>query len=230
MKRIAFYGGSFDPPHDGHLTIARKLIEIFELSEFVFVPAFHAPHKKDKNPTSAFHRYAMLALATNDAPKIGISKMELDVPARPYTFETLLRLKNELKNTQIFFVMGADSWQDITTWREWEKVLTLVNIIVVTRPDYEIAFSHITEEIKARIVDLREDFNAKTQRREDAKEFEIWNLKSEINEVRIYITDVVQIDVSATEIRQKIKDDVTDWHKDVPVEIAKYIEKYKLYK
>jgi len=230
MKRIAFYGGSFDPPHDGHLTIARKLIEIFELSEFVFVPAFHAPHKKDKNPTSAFHRYAMLALATNDAPKIGISKMELDVPARPYTFETLLRLKNELKNTQIFFVMGADSWQDITTWREWEKVLTLVNIIVVTRPDYEIAFSHITEEIKARIVDLREDFNAKTQRREDAKEFEIWNLKSEINEVRIYITDVVQIDVSATEIRQKIKDDVTDWHKDVPVEIAKYIEKYELYK
>jgi len=230
MKRIAFYGGSFDPPHDGHLTIARKLIEIFELSKFVFVPAFHAPHKKDKNPTSAFHRYAMLALATNDAPKIGISKMELDVPARPYTFETLLRLKNELKNTQIFFVMGADSWQDITTWREWEKVLTLVNIIVVTRPDYEIAFSHITEEIKARIVDLREDFNAKTQRREDAKEFEIWNLKSEINEVRIYITDVVQIDVSATEIRQKIKDDVTDWHKDVPVEIAKYIEKYKLYK
>ena len=230
MKRIAFYGGSFDPPHDGHLTIARKLIEIFELSEFVFVPAFHAPHKKDKNPTSAFHRYAMLALATNDAPKIGISKMELDVPARPYTFETLLRLKNELKNTQIFFVMGADSWQDITTWREWEKVLTLVNIIVVTRPDYEIAFSHITEEIKARIVDLREDFNAKTQRREDAKEFEIWNLKSEINEVRIYITDAIQIDVSATEIRQKIKDDVTDWHKDVPVEIAKYIEKYELYK
>jgi len=224
MKRIAFYGGSFDPPHDGHLTIARKLTEIFELSEFVFIPAFHAPHKKDKNPTSAFHRYAMLALATNDAPKIGISKMELDVPARPYTFETLLRLKNELKDTQIFFVMGADSWQDITTWREWKKVLTLVNIIVVARPDYEIAFSHITEEIRARIVDLRNNYELRITN------YELREVKTINDDIQIYITDAVQIDVSATEIRQKIKDDVTDWHKDVPVEIAKYIEKYELYK
>ena len=226
MKRIAFYGGSFDPPHNGHLTIARKLTEVFELDEFVFVPAFHAPHKKDKNPTSAFHRYAMLALATNDESKIGISKIELDAPARPYTFETLRRLKGELNDTRIFFVMGADSWQDITTWREWETVLTLVNIIVVTRPDYEIGFSHVTEEIKARVFDLREDFNAKPQSRENAKEFEsgIWNLES-----GIYITDEVQIDVSATEIRRKIKTNATDWQKDVPVEVAKYVEKYELY-
>jgi len=226
MKRIAFYGGSFDPPHNGHLTIARKLTEVFELDEFVFVPAFHAPHKKDKNPTSAFHRYAMLALATNDESKIEISKIELDAPARPYTFETLRRLKGELNDTRIFFVMGADSWQDITTWREWETVLTLVNIIVVTRPDYEIGFSHVTEEIKARVFDLREDFNAKPQSRENAKEFEsgIWNLES-----GIYITDEVQIDVSATEIRRKIKTNATDWQKDVPVEVAKYVEKYELY-
>ncbi len=226
MKRVAFYGGSFDPLHCGHLTIARKLTEVFELDEFVFIPAFHAPHKKEKNPTSAFHRYAMLALATSGEPKIGISKIELDVPKKPYTFETLQQLKNELEDTRIFFVMGADSWQDITTWREWETVLTIVNIIVVTRPDYEIGFSHITEEIRARIVDLRKDFNAKTQRREDAKQFEsgIWNLES-----GIYITDAVQIDVSATEIRRKIKVGVTDWHKDVPVEVAKYIEKYELY-
>ena len=228
MKRIAFYGGSFDPLHNGHLTIARKLTEIFELDEFVFVPAFHAPHKKSKSPTSPFHRFAMLALATENESKIKVSKMELDVPERPYTFETLLRLKNELTDTRIFFVMGADSWAEITTWREWEKVLTMVNIIVVTRPDYEISFSHITEDIKARIIDLREDFNVKSQRREDAKkenESGIWNLES-----GIYITDAVQIDVSATEIRQKIKDNAADWREDVPVEVAKYIEKYELYK
>jgi len=217
MKRIAFYGGSFDPLHNGHLTIARVLVEVFELDEFVFIPAFHAPHKKDKKPTSAFHRFAMLALATIDEPRIKISKMELDVPERPYSVETLTRLKNELTGTQIFFVMGADSWQEITTWREWEKVLTLVNIIVVTRPDYEIGFAHVTDEIRERIVDLRNT--------ETANQSEIRNPKSEI-----YITDSVQIDVSATEIRQKIKENAREWHEDVPQAVAKYIEKYELYK
>ena len=225
MKRIAFYGGSFDPIHCGHLTIARRLSEIFELDEFVFIPAFHAPHKKDKKPTSAFHRFAMIALATNAEAKIKVSKMELELPERPYTVETLGRLKNELSDTQIFFVMGADSWQDILTWREWETVLTMVNIIVVTRPDYEIGFSHVTDAIREKIVDLRGKFNAKTQRRKGAKESEIWNLES-----GIYITDAVQIDVSATEIRQKIKENSDDWRENVPLSVAKYIEKYELYK
>jgi len=214
MKRIAFYGGSFDPLHNGHLTIAHALKKEFELDEFVFIPAFHAPHKKDKRPTSAFHRYAMLCLATNDEDCIKVSKMELDVPERPYSVETLTRLKNELPDAQIFFVMGADSWADITTWREWEKVLTLVNIIVVTRPDYEIGFAHVTDEIRARIIDLRKAENKS----------KIRNPKS-----KIYVTDSVQIDISATEIRQKIKEKSNDWHKDVPHEVVKYIEKYKLY-
>ena len=214
MKRIAFYGGSFDPPHIGHLAIARRLLEVFALDEFVFVPAFHAPHKKDKKPTSAFHRFAMLALETNDAPNIKVSKMELELPERPYSIETLTRLKTELTGTEIFFVMGADSWADITTWREWEKVLTNVNIIVVTRPDYEIGFDHVTDRIRERIVDLRES----------ESQSKIQNLKS-----KIFITDAVQIDVSATEIRQKIKENKGDWQRDVPPPVAKYIEKYELY-
>ncbi|HEX9961504.1 MAG TPA: nicotinate-nucleotide adenylyltransferase [Pyrinomonadaceae bacterium] len=217
MKKIAFYGGSFDPVHDGHLTIARKLSEIFELDEFVFIPAFHAPHKKDKKPTSAFHRFAMLALATAAAPQIKVSKMEIEAPERPYTVETLERLKNELAGARIFFVMGADSWQDITTWREWEKVLTMTNIIVVTRPDYEIGFSHVTEEIRRRVVDLRGGGQRSAvggQQEDDS---------------RIFITDAVQIDVSATEIRRKIRDGADDRQEFLTPEVIKYIGKYNLY-
>jgi len=212
MKRIAFYGGSFDPPHNGHLAIAERLTEIFALDEFVFVPAFHAPHKKDKNPTAAFHRYAMLCLATNDAPKIKVSRIELEAPEKPYTIETLTRLKSELKNTRIFFVMGADSWDEITTWREWEKVLTVVNIIVVTRPGYEIEFSRITEDIRERIVDAR-----------DRMQFDL------MSDDKIYITDAVQIDVSATEIRESVRRNETDWRENVPESVARYIEKYGIY-
>ena len=225
MKRIAFYGGSFDPLHKGHLTIAKKISEQFDLDEFVFVPAFHAPHKKDKKPTSAFHRFAMLALATNDEHKIKVSKMELDIPERPYTFETLSRLKNELVDTQIFFVMGADSWVEITTWREWEKVLTLVNIIVVTRPGFEIGFSHVTDEIRERILDLRNKLRITNyELRENKANSQFTN-----NDSLIYITDAVQIDISATEIRNQIRENAGDWQKDVPPEVAKYIEKYNLY-
>jgi nicotinate-nucleotide adenylyltransferase len=237
MKKIAFYGGSFDPVHCGHLTIAQKLTEFFELDEFVFVPAFHAPHKKDKKPTSAFHRFAMLALATNNETKIKVSKMEIEAPERPYTVETLTRLKNELPDAQIFFVMGADSWQDITTWREWERVLTLVDIIVVTRPDYEIGFSHVTAAIRERIVDLRNSGqrSAVSGQPEDLRitNYELRELKTEVRspktENRIFITDAVQIDVSATTIRQKIRENVGEWRDFVPEEVVKYVEKYKLY-
>jgi nicotinate-nucleotide adenylyltransferase len=228
MKRIAFYGGSFDPPHIGHLAIAGRLLEVFALDEFVFVPAFHAPHKKDKKPTSAFHRFAMLCLATSDAPDVKVSKMELDLPERPFTIETLTRLKTELTETEIFFVMGADSWTDITTWREWEKVLTTVNIIVVTRPDYEIGFDHVTDEIRSRIVDLRNSGRWSVVGGRLRSDSDRSALAPPITD-RIYITDAVQIDVSATEIRGKIKQKSQGWQKDVPAAAAKYIEKYGLY-
>lgn len=218
MKRLAFYGGSFDPLHCGHLMIARALTEQFRLDRFVFVPAFHAPHK-NKRPTSAFHRYAMLALATSEEPRIKISKMELDAPERPYTFETLTRLKTELADAQIFFVMGADSWAEITTWREWEKVLSVVNTIVVARPNYEIGFAHFTDEVRARIIDLRSDAKMTCD-----------ELPKNSGDSRIFITDAVFLDVSATEIRRKIKENVVDWREDVPPPVAKYVEKYELYR
>ncbi len=80
MKRIAFYGGSFDPAHNGHLAISRAIVEQFELDEFVFIPAFHAPHKVRLKPTSAYDRYAMLCIATENSPNISVSKIEIEVP------------------------------------------------------------------------------------------------------------------------------------------------------
>ncbi len=229
MKRIAFYGGSFDPVHCGHLAIAHALLDQFKLDEFVFVPAFHAPHKLRKRPTSAYDRYAMLCLITQNEPKISVSKMEIEMPERPYSVETLARLNDEHPNDEIFFVMGADSWMEITAWREWEKVLSLSNHIVVTRPGVEISFSHVNDEILSRINDLRGSFNAKTQRRKDAKKREnIEDQRSKIKD-QINITDAVNIDISATEIRSKIRENDPSWREDVPTEVANYIEKYQIY-
>lgn len=221
-KRIAVYGGSFDPPHNGHLAIANALVEQFRLDEFIFIPAFHAPHKVRLKPTSAYDRYAMLCLITDDMPDISVSKMEIEMPERPYSVETLTRLNAERPNDEIFFVMGADSWMDIKTWREWEKVLSLSNHIVVNRPGYDISFEHVTDEIRQRIVDLRQ--GADEKRRKDV------NPRSAIRSPQsIFITDTVNQNISATEIRKKIRNDDPTWRQDVPAEVAIHIEKYQIY-
>lgn len=215
MKRTAFYGGSFDPVHNGHLAVAEALIEQFSLDEFVFIPAFHAPHKLRKRPTSAYDRYAMLCLATDHDERIAVSKMEIEAPEKPFTVETLTTLNARLIDTQIFFVMGADSWMDITTWREWENVLSLSDHIVVTRPGSDLSFDHVTDEIRGRIVDLR------------GKPREI--VSADQGSRRIYITDSVFLDISATDIRNRIRSGDQTWQVDVLPEVAKHIEKYQIY-
>ncbi|HEV7644176.1 MAG TPA: nicotinate-nucleotide adenylyltransferase [Pyrinomonadaceae bacterium] len=220
MKRIAFFGGSFDPVHNAHLRIAQKLPDLFGLDEFYFVPAFHAPHKPDQEPLSAYHRFAMLTAATENEPKVKISTIELDESKPRYTIETAAKLLNETgSDAQIFFVIGADSWRDITTWREWEKLLLMVNFIVVERPGVEIVFSHVTPEIAACCTDLR-----------GKSEAEIVRQMTEITGEKIYFTDTVKLDISATEIRRKIEKNAAGWQADLPAAVAKYIEKYQIYK
>ena len=214
-KRIAFYGGTFDPVHCGHIQVARNLLSLFDLDQFVFLPAFHAPHKPDRVPTSAYHRFAMLVLATQHEKRISVSTLELDHRQKRYTVETLPELMALHPDTEIFFVMGADSWVDIKTWREWERVLLMANQIVVTRPGYEITIDHVSDAVRERIVDLRRQ--TKRTRLD--------------GEPRIYITDAVKADVSATDIRDDIGEDARfDRVDDVPQEVAKYIEKYELYR
>src|SRR5687768_4872006 len=140
-KRIALYGGTFDPVHSGHVEIARKVLELFEIEKVLFIPAQVAPHKVGRPVTEPIHRYAMLALATQNDPRLSISTFELDAPDRRYTVHTVEHFQRTLgsDSTELFFIMGADSWSEITTWREWERLLTMINHIVVTRPGYEVA-------------------------------------------------------------------------------------------
>ena len=221
MKRIAYYGGTFDPVHCGHLAIAKSLIQLFRLDEFVFIPAFHAPHKPHISPTSAYHRYAMLCLATEGEPQMSVSLMEVETGEKRYSLDTLTELTAKNFVNTMFFVMGADSWSDIRTWHEWERVLLLTNHIVVTRPGYSIETSHVTEPVRRRIVDIRGYDEDGIRSIVDSASFG----------PRIFVTDAVRFDISATEIRDDIgADDVLDRTDAVTEAVAKYIEKYELYR
>src|SRR5215207_1976662 len=193
-RRIAVYGGTFDPVHVGHTAVARTLLELFGLAEVIFVPAFVAPHKRDRKVSPAFDRHAMLALATQDERRLRVSTVELSAPERPYTVETLTRFCETLgEAARLFFVMGADSWEEITTWREWERLLTLTDHLVVTRPGYELPTGHVTGAVRGRIVDVR---GATRGRVEDEL------LKGE--GPRIYLTDAVNRRVAATDVRAAV--------------------------
>jgi nicotinate-nucleotide adenylyltransferase len=210
------YGGTFDPVHIGHLEIARRVSQLFEIDKVVFIPAQMAPHKIGRPVTPAVHRYAMLALATQNDPQLSISTFELDDPDRRYTVDTVAHFQRTLGDeTELFFIMGADSWSEITTWREWERLLTMTNHIVVTRPGYEPALTHVGV-VGERIVDLRGGVTkATTSRRTPG----------------IYFADVVMKDVSATRIRQLAgegrSDELTGL---LPTPVLEYIKKYGIYK
>lgn len=218
-KRIAIYGGTFDPVHLGHIEVATKVSQLFEIDELLFVPAQVAPHKLTLPVTPAIHRYAMLVLATQEDPRLRVSTFELEAADRRYTVDTLTHFKSECgKSADLFFVMGADSWSEITTWREFERLLGLVNHIVVTRPGYHINLDLVNSQVRERIVDLRGSE-------------QISKVVNDAGDEKIFITDAVMLEISATEIRRALRND--DWNqltRLVPPSVAEYIRKYELYR
>jgi nicotinate-nucleotide adenylyltransferase len=146
-----------------------------------------------------------------------VSTFELDKPDRSFTVDTLAHFQASFGNrADLFFIMGADSWSEISTWRDWQRLLTLANHIVVTRPGYDIAQPN--ELVRERLIDLR----SKT----DARKVETSGSTG-----NIFITDVVKMDVSATQIRQAASDgQFEELVKLVPKPVAEYIEKYGIYR
>ncbi len=220
QKRIALYGGTFDPVHSGHLEVARRVAQLFEIEKVVFIPAQMAPHKIGRPVTEPIHRYAMLALATQNDPELSISTFELDAPDRRYTVDTVEHFQHALGDeTELFFIMGADSWSEITTWREWEHLLTMTNHIVVTRPGYDPATTHVGA-ISERIEDLRSSERASFTKAATSR-----------RTPKIFFTDVVMKDVSATRIRWLVSEGRTEELTELlPEPVLEYIKKYGIYR
>jgi nicotinate-nucleotide adenylyltransferase len=134
--RICLFGGTFDPPHIGHLLVAQTVCEAEDFDKILFIPAFQPPHKRDITPVD--ERISMLELAVEGNPNFEISDVELKRKGVSYTIDTVKAIKTEmsLKNNEIFYLMGSDSLLEFQHWKEPEGILNECQVIVAIRPGF----------------------------------------------------------------------------------------------
>lgn len=140
--RIGILGGSFDPIHKGHLALARESERQFKLEKILFIPALHPPHKAQSPglPVAwAEHRARMVELAIQDEPDWELCDLELRRPGISYTVDTLRELKKLYPPPdELFFIAGADSFQELKHWKNPEEIMKLSEWIVAPRPSYKL--------------------------------------------------------------------------------------------
>ncbi|MFN2364728.1 MAG: nicotinate-nucleotide adenylyltransferase [Halarsenatibacteraceae bacterium] len=135
-KNIIIYGGTFDPPHLGHLFLAEAAREKQGAEQVVFLPAGDPPHKQNKKISDSSHRYNMVYLATKDNPYFKVSDFEIKQSGLSFTAKTLSYFKE--KGFKVSFIIGADSLDEIFSWKNPEYILKNSELLVLPRKEYNI--------------------------------------------------------------------------------------------
>ena len=135
MGKIGLFGGTFDPPHTGHIQLAKAVCEKFSLDEIIFIPAGNPPHKTNKKITDKNHRFEMVKLSVRNFPQFSVSDFDIKNENPNYSYITIEHFKKLYPNDEIFFIVGADSYRDFPLWRNYPDILSLCTFIVVNRPD-----------------------------------------------------------------------------------------------
>lgn len=134
--RLAIFGGTFDPIHTAHLTVAREAARKFSLARVLFVPASHPPHKGGATSAGYQDRYRMVELACRGEPRFEASPLEAGDRVS-YSMSTIEKTRTMLASQdELFFLIGADAFAEIQTWYRWQEVVRQVDFIVVTRPGH----------------------------------------------------------------------------------------------
>lgn len=156
MKKIGIIGGTFDPPHLGHLIIAQEVLESFSLDEVWFMPSAIPPHKDREDILDAELRQEMLERAISAHPQFKISTIEFERSGKSYTIDTMKQLIEKYPNTQFYFLIGGDMIDSLHTWHEIEQLLELVQFIGLKRPGYTSKgrYSHRILEIDVPQIDI----------------------------------------------------------------------------
>ncbi len=137
-RAVGILGGTFDPPHIGHLILGEYAVEALDLDCLLYVPAADPPHKRDRRKTSVEHRLAMLRLALSDNRHFCLSRIDLDRPGPHYSLDMVRIAQAQYPDAKLYFVMGGDSLRDLPTWNRPAELLTLCWFAVMERPGEDV--------------------------------------------------------------------------------------------
>ena len=210
--RIGILGGTFNPPHLGHLRLAEEVAFTQGLDRVVFIPSHIPPHKISADDiVTAEHRLEMTRRACFDNPLFQASDMEIALQSPSYTVNTLEVIKKN-ENCNIFFILGTDSLREISTWKDYERLFLLANFVVVNRPgtSFRSAWDQVPQA-------FREQFQEKGQHL----------VHSSSN--RLIPANVLGLDISATRIRGLLKAGHSIRYL-VPESVRSYILEKELYR
>lgn len=212
MRLIGLLGGTFNPIHYGHLSMAQELADALDLDEVRFIPSANTPHKTAPN-VSAEHRCYMAQLAIQNNPKFKLDTRELNRKGASYTIDTLISLRSELgDDVALSLMMGSDAFTKLNTWHRWQELLNFCHLILVQRPSSLIKQpldNALEALLHQRYTDDLDDLSAQASG-------------------CIHMQSVTALDISSTAIRAAFQHKLTP-HYLMPENVIHYIQLHQLY-
>ena len=216
--KIGIFGGTFNPIHYGHLRSAEEIRTMFGLDRIFFIPSGNPPLKR-KDLADAEHRHEMVRMAVRGNPYFEVLDIECVRPGKSYTVDTLEQLLKNYPAAVFFFMLGIDAFLDIPNWREPEKILSLTNFIVLSRPG-----KNFSDLFQSPYLDMKKTLLAGIDNGDSESCTTVLQSGKQV-----ILARVTQLGISSTDIRKRVKKG-TSLKYLLPAEVESYIISNKLYK
>jgi nicotinate-nucleotide adenylyltransferase len=216
-QRLGILGGTFNPVHNGHLAAAEEIRDRMKLEKVIFIPSFLPPHKNEEDMPSALQRQEMIRLAIKGNIHFTVSDIEIRRGGRSYTIDTVEALRQAHMGADLYFITGLDSFLEIGTWKEWERLLTLCTFVVLSREGYRFRDISKLEFLTA----PENDLAALDGREKEQTVIRTGNMRIHLERIPFY-------DISSTDIRTRVRGGRSiKYH--LPEAVEHYIIENKLY-
>jgi nicotinate-nucleotide adenylyltransferase len=199
-QRIGLLGGTFDPIHYGHLTIAQLALESCRLDQLIFIPAGEPPHKNQKTITTAVHRLRMVELALKPHPQFQLNDVEIRQEKPSYSINLLAYFQELYPTADLYLIMGADSLMELETWYEYQKLLSQTYLIVMKRDGVPV------QKLKDKISHFVHAYGA-----------------------HIHVATSIQLHISSSQIRDLVRQHQSIRYF-TPAPVQQYIDSHHLYR